>query len=405
MQRFYFYSLLAAALFGWSACSENSLPGTGLDLNPANPLEITDYQIPGAESVEIDAANNTILITVSCGTDLTAVTPTLTVAAGNAISPAADATVDLSVPVQYTLLQGNLFTTYTVETEVRCITGFLNQAAARGEIADDDEAAAADYFFSTFGTESARYVSFQGIKDGTVDLTEYKVLWWHSDNNQSFTLPEIARDPEVLAALRAWYQDGGNLYLSGYAAAYLNDLGRVTDNFPLAIGGGPGFDNPDTWTVNTVIARAHDMSSHPLFNGIDMNAVDGRKEFPVIGPGWREDHNYVILDIPKYMVEEKGVATDPSVGFNENPAVYERFTADNNVAWLATWGGINDYFMAGVLEFRPTTEFAGTAIWQGIGGIEYNQNAEGDINPDGLNVHQVNINRLSGNALRYLTSH
>ena len=328
----------------------------------------------------------------------------MTVAEGNTLSPAADATVDLSVPVQYTLVQGNLFTTYTVETEVRCITGFLNQAGSRGEIADDDEAAAADYFFSTFGSESARYVSFQGIKDGTVDLTEYKVLWWHSDNNDAFGLPEIARDPEVLAALKTWYQDGGNLYLTGYAAAYLTDLGRVTDNYRLAIGGGPGFENGDTWAVNTFVGREHDMSTHPLFIGIDMNEVDGRKEFPVIGPGWREDHNYVIVEIPAFMVDEKGVAVDPNVGFNENPAAYQRFTEDNNIGWLATWSGINDYFMAGILEFKPTTEFAGTAIWQGIGGIEYNQNAEGDINPDGLNVHQNNINRLSGNSLRYLTT-
>lgn len=402
MQRFLPLSFLLATTFGWSGCTENSLPGTDLDLDTDQPIEITGYQIDGAESVEIDAENNIIRITTTCGTDLTQVSPTITVAEGNTISPGNGSAVDLSAPVEYTLTRGNLFTTYTVEAEARCITGFLNEAPTRGEIDDDDEAAAADLFFTSLNADNTRYVSFQGIKDGSVDLADFKVIWWHGDDDESSTLPDIARDPEVLAALQSWYRAGGSFYLSGYAAAYLTDLGRFTEDVPLAIGSGPGFDNPDTWTVNTDINRVHDMSTHPIFKGIEMTEVDGRLEFPVIGPGWREDHNYVLVEIPAYMVNQKGVAEDPSVGFNENPEAYRRFTEDNDLTWLATWGGINDYFMAGIVEFKPTSEYGGTAVWQGIGGIEYNQNAQGDINPTGVNVHQANINRLTLNTLRYL---
>ncbi len=388
----------------FTACKDDTLPGTSLDIDPNKVLIFTDFQAPGAEEVSIDEGNRTVNIIFPCGTDLTSVTPTFTVSSGNTATPASGTTVDMKIPVEYTLVNGNLFSKWTVSASVRCITGFLSDAPTRADIADDDVKAAADWFFSNYSADVAKFVSMQDIKNGTVDLSQYKVLWWYHDRNDAFQMPGISQDPIVLNTIKDWYKAGGNLYLAGYANQYLWDLGRITDDYFRIIGGGGGFENGDTWAINVVINKQHDQSGHPIYAGIPMTNVDGRKEFPTIGAGWREDHNYVIERIPEFMVDVIGVPVDPNFGFNENPNAYNEFTARNNAEWLGTWGGINDYFMAGMLEFKPTVEFQGTAIFQGIGGIEYNQNKQGSINPEGLNAHQGNINKLTKNTINYLST-
>jgi hypothetical protein len=388
--------------FAFSGCRKDDLPASNLDIDPGKELQITGYQLPGAETVVIDETRRTIAATFPCGTDLTNLMPTITASSGNTVSPASGMAVNLSVPVQYTLVNGNLFSTWTVTASVRCITGFLSAAPSRGEITDDDEKAAADWFFANYDPALAKFVSMHDIRNGTVDLTQYKVLWWHYDRNDAFEMPAISQDPAVLDAIKAWYQAGGNLYLSGYANQYLWDLGRLSDNFPRAVGSGPGFENGDTWAINTNIGKKHDQSSHAIFAGIAMTSPDGRREFPVLGPGWREDHNFVLVELAKFMIEQKGVPLDPAAGINGTEAVYAAFRDEYDAEWLGTWGGINDYFMAGIIEFKPNDTFQGTAIFQGIGGIEYNQNSEGTINPDGLNQYQSNIDKLTKNTISYL---
>jgi hypothetical protein len=408
----YFYSFLfrsrlllgLVVVVSFYACEESVLPEVSLDIDPDKRLAITDFIVPDAEAVVINEESGTIEVTFPCGSDLSAVTPNLQLAEDNTASPASGATINLNTPVEYTLVNGNLFSVWTVTAKVRCITGFLSHHNSRGEITDDDEKAAADWFFANYDPDLAKFVSFQDIKDGTVDLSAYKVLWWYHDRNDIFGLPAISQDSDVLNAVGSWYQAGGNLYLSGYANQYLWDLGRITANYNRVIGAGPGFENGDTWTINVNINRTHDMSSHPIFAGLPLTGVDGRKEFPIIDAGWREDHNYVIVEIPGYMVNVEGVPVDPNVGFNENEMAYERFIADNDAVWLGTWGGINDYFMAGILELKPNAQFQGTAVFQGIGGIEYNQNEEGSVDPAGQNAHQANIDRLTRNTISYLSN-
>src|SRR5690606_41049729 len=116
------------------------------------------------------------------------------------------------------------------------------------------------------------------------------------------------------------------------------------------------------------------------------------KTFPVISPGWKEDRNYVLVRIP----ETYGVP-------NDSDQAYTLFIEENNAKWLATWDGIGDYFMAGIIEFSPTVEFQGTAIFQGLAAIEWNQNALGDLNPEGINANQENIEKLTENTINFLS--
>jgi hypothetical protein len=249
---------------------------------------------------------------------------------------------------------------------------------------DDDEVAGGKWLFKTY--KGSRYVSFDQVKSGAVNLSDFRVLWWNYDLQTTNSIPAIANDPTVLSRIKNFYQSGGNLLFNQFAARYFWPLGRMTAPYPMVIGSGNGFTNPDTWGIGVNIGRKHDQSSHPLFAGISIvTQPDGRKTFPIIGPGWKEDHNTVIENIPGFL----------GLGPNDNDAAYNKFIGDNNLEWLGKWDGIGDYWMAGIMELKPMNNFLGTAIWIGIGGIEWNQNS-------GTNLYQQNVERMYKNAVDYL---
>lgn len=249
-------------------------------------------------------------------------------------------------------------------------------------VADDDEVAGAKWFFSTY--PKARYISFNMIKNG-FDLSRYRVLWWNYDiDNGTSDLPVIATDSKVVAAMSTFHKNGGNLLLSTYAIQYLWNLGRMPDNIHLSFDKGPGGLNPDVWGIGVNIAMKHDQSAHPLYSGIAMTTQgDGRVTFPVIGNGWKENHNCIIIVPSIYNMN------------NDNEQAYTNFTTQNNAVWLGMWDGIGDYFMTGIFELTPKDAFQGSSISIGIGGIEWKVNS-------GTNPYQSTIEKLYKNAIDYL---
>jgi hypothetical protein len=158
-------------------------------------------------------------------------------------------------------------------------------------------------------------------------------------------------------------------------------MGRMTTAFKMGIDNGVGGNNPDVWGVGVKIG-SHDQRSHPLFKDIAITTSNGG--FPVIGAGWKENHNCVLMEMPAYY----------NLG-NSDEMAYVRFTTENNLKWLGVWDGIGDYFMCGVFELTPKDDFQGTSINIGIGGIEWHVN-------DVTNPYQSNIEKLYKNAVDYL---
>lgn len=247
---------------------------------------------------------------------------------------------------------------------------------------DDDQAAAAKWFFMTY--PKARYVSFNMIKNG-FDLSRYRVLWWNYDiDNGSSDMPAIATDAAVVSAMKTFHKNGGNLLLSTYAIQYLWSLGRMPDNMHLSFDKGPGGQNPDVWGIGVNIGKKHDQSSHPLYTGISLTTQgDGRVTFPVIGNGWKENHNCILIVPAIYNMN------------NDNEQAYTNFTTQNNAVWLGMWDGIGDYFMTGIFELQPKGDFQGSSLSIGIGGIEWKVN-------DRTNPYQATIEKLYKNAIEYL---
>lgn len=402
-------AMLGLALLTFSACNEEELDSISLDIDPNKELLITSFDLDGALSVTIDEANKTISIVLECGTDVSALSPNIGVSSGASVTPASGTAVDLSVPVEYSVVGGNLFKTYRVSAEVQCVVGFLNTAPDVASIIDDDEKAAAEWFFNKFDSDVTRYISFDDIKSDPSVLDELKVLWWLLDGDSEtldFQMPDIALDPDVLGAITDWYKAGGNIYLYQYACRYIFEMGRHEEipglNSNLATGGGAGADNGDTWGTGIMpgLKPEQDMSNHPMFAGIeiDVRADDGMPWIKTMSPGWREDRNFMIGDM------------QVAYGLGDtDQEIYDRFTSENQLVWLGSWEWTGpNYFVVGMLEYLPNDDFQGRAIFQGQGGFEFNMNATGEggadpaDNPDGINLHQDNIHKLAENAINYL---
>jgi hypothetical protein len=255
-------------------------------------------------------------------------------------------------------------------------------AANVQSIADDDEKAMAEWILANY--PSAKYISFAEIKNGTADLSQYRVISWYYDNVDGFALPAIATDAAVVSKMAQYHKNGGNLLLSTYALQYLWTIGRMTIPYFTEFGTGGGFDDGGTWWVNINIMGKHDNSTHPVFAGISTETWEGnRKVWQALGPGWKENHNAVLVRIPEYYKLN-----------NDDEQAYTKFCEDNNARWLATWDGIRDYWMCGIMELMPKDDFQGTAIQVGLGPIEFNQNTG--------NQYQASINKFYKNTIDYL---
>lgn len=258
---------------------------------------------------------------------------------------------------------------------------FLGVASTRDGITDDDEKAAADWFFRNYPTGT--YLSFDEIAAGA-DLSQYRVLWWIRDSQQTIDLPAQSLAPAVVEAIKKFHADGGGLLLNTHAVSYLYTIGRMKAKFATEFASGDGSDNGDTWNMNVYIGKAHDETSHPLYRGLEWKWMDGKKVIPLMGAGWKENHNCIYKDLCMYY----GMNND-----DEN--AYAKISEESQIRILATWDGINDYFMMANYETLPTKECKGTAIAIGIGAFEWNQNS-------GANPYQKNIERTTHNAIEYL---
>lgn len=258
---------------------------------------------------------------------------------------------------------------------------FLGVAANRSAITDDDEKAAADWFFAHYPTGS--YLSFADIEGG-IDLSQFRVIWWIHDSEETVELPAESLTPTVVNALRAYHAAGGNLLLNTHAVPYLWTIGRMQAKFNTEFATGAGFENGDTWSMNVYVGKVHDETSHPVHRGLPWVWQDGKKFIRLLGPGWKENHNVIYKDICDYY----------HLG-NTDENAYIKISEENRIRILATWDGINDYWMMANFETLPNADFQGTAIAIGIGAFEWNQNS-------GPNPYQENIEKVTYNAIEYL---
>jgi len=250
---------------------------------------------------------------------------------------------------------------------------------------DDDEIAAANWFVSTYPTGTILPLS--SVKDFSVNLYQFSVIWVHIDRVGTGALPSAIRDAKIIANLQSYFKNGGNLLLSTHATQLVFSLGRTTRK-PNIIGAGTGSDGTDTWTINPNIGGIYDHLSHPIYEGAtyssEFNLNVSNPTIPLIGPGNREDHNSMWdLNAFGYSIPADG------------PNVVKAFETENTAVVLATWGQVTDFCCGGIVYFAPTSSYKGKCVAIGVAAYEWNQNS-------GVNLYQSNIEQITKGAFEFL---
>ncbi|MBQ9217189.1 MAG: DUF4960 domain-containing protein [Muribaculaceae bacterium] len=201
-------------------------------------------------------------------------------------------------------------------------------------------------------------------------------------------LPGGLASTPVIEALKAFANDGGNLFLTNHATQLTVAVGRIAEAYaPGIFGSGPGGQNNDIWGSQPIIGNTegqiYDHSGHDIYRG--MKFVSGlyeRSIYTFEGAGVKGDHN-CMWDLNSY-----GLAPSPNV-----VKAWEDMT---NSHVLGTWNHVVDYCCGGIIDFDPTTTYAGRILAVGLAAYEWNI--------EGANSCQDQLEKFTDNCLRYVST-
>lgn len=288
---------------------------------------------------------------------------------------------------------GVVVNTSLPEMEVRA--GYLLLADSPADLPDDDEVAAAAWFYDTYvDTDKGDFIKVDDLPE--IDFDEYGVIWVMVDRvGLEYgwqNLPANLVSETTLNALKAYGAHGGNLYLAKMATQLTVPLEVVPEDMaPTLWGSGEGGSGDDVWTINPYLGwdfqdnpefDFYDRTAHAIYEGLTFDDPNGYgyMSIPLEGPGWREDHN-TMWDCNLY----------GNGGMNN---VIVHFESVTNSLVLATWGHVRDHCVAGLVEFMPNSAH-GRVIANGFSAYEFNQNS-------GANPYQGNVDKLTENIINYL---
>ena len=199
-------------------------------------------------------------------------------------------------------------------------------------------------------------------------------------------LPGSLASNATIEALKAFTADGGNLFLTNHATQLTVGLGRIAEAYaPGIFGSGEGGQNNDVWGSQPIIGNAegqiYDHSGHDIYRGMKFTSgLYERSIYTFIGAGIKGDHN-CMWDLNAY-------------GLAPNPTVVKTWEETTNSTVLGTWNHVVDYCCAGIVDFAPTTTFAGRILAVGLAAYEWNIGVE--------NPYQDQMERFTSNCIGYL---
>ncbi len=135
----------------WYFASQSSSPNT-TSQNQSFEHFITSFSLGGLNPVvngSIDNTNYAITLTVPKGTDLTKLTPTITLSSGATVSPASGTVENFTSPVAYTVTgQDGQTQTYTVSAVVPADSVSISSKTGVGQFLTDSKGMTLYYFLT-----------------------------------------------------------------------------------------------------------------------------------------------------------------------------------------------------------------------------------------------------------------
>lgn len=275
---------------------------------------------------------------------------------------------------------------------------------ARG--ADDD--AKALKWFQTFYGAKAQLVTPDKL--ALLNPAAVPVLWVPVNHDGVDKYDDIDKVYlNSVDALKSYAQKGGNLYLTNYAALFVEKMGRTNSN---DLG-------------EELFANQYEIKNYYFTEEAYKNVEsDGRKDNGIryiitldgkTGFDKKDDFPYAGL------ADYSGILKTSQFGLKEHHGIMwklegkidnknsEKFKKFEDGTHSVIWGLpdiIGDYARASVIEFQPYNEYLGTIFANGDFSYEWDEAAR-DVNgkpqgTTGKNIYQYNIERYTSNILNHL---
>ncbi len=246
--------------------------------------KIKSFIINGTYTGVINETNHTISVFVPEDVDVTKLTPTIAISDNATVSPNSGVPTDFTHPVTFTVTNNTAKTDYVVTvTKIGKPTAVYVGLAAGMDQLNIEEQTACKWMLANI--PNSIYASFADIKNGTVDLSECRVIWWHyhKDGGVDGKAAFENSAPEALSAsvqLRNYYNNGGAFLFTRFATNMPAEIGAVkNDAVPNNCWGQA---EASAETVNSpwsFFIQGH--TTHPLFQNLVMKSDEPNAVYTV----------------------------------------------------------------------------------------------------------------------------
>lgn len=268
----------------------------------------------------------------------------------------------------------------------------------------DDDAKALEWFQTFYGAK-AKLVTPNDL--ASLNPAEVPVLWVpinHNGVSAYENINEVYRNS--VDALKSYAQKGGNLYLTNYAALFVEKMGRTNGN-ALA----ENIYANQYEIKNDIITEVDYNSKGKIDNGIryiiktnEVTGFDKSDYFPYAGLA---DATGILKTSQFGLKEHHGIMWKLEGKIdNKNSEKFKKFEEGTHSVIWGLPDLIEDYARASVIEFQPYNEYLGTIFANGDFSYEWDEaarNGEGGLQDGtGKNIFQYNIERYTSNILNHL---
>lgn len=272
----------------------------------------------------------------------------------------------------------------------------------------DDDAKALEWFKTFYGAK-AKLVTPDEL--ASLNPAEVPVLWVpvnHDGVGAYDDIDEVYRNS--VDVLKSYAQKGGNLYLTNYAALFVETMGRTNGN-DLGEGLKANQYEIKNWYFTEEDYKNNSESDGRKDNGIRyIITLDGNKGFDKSGffpYAGLADATGILKTSQFGLKEHHGIMwmLESNI-LNSNPEKFKKFEEGTHSVIWGLPDIIGDYARASVIEFQPYNEYLGTIFANGDFSYEWDEearNGEGGLQDGtGKNIFQYNIERYTSNILNHL---
>lgn len=191
--------------------------------------KITSFKINDTYVGTINEDTKTIMVYVPASLDIKNLTPTIAYSENATVSPASGIATDFTNPVTYTVNNNTASNTYTVTVKQieKPQALYVGLAQSMDEL-NIEEKTACNWMLQN--VPNSLYASFTDIKNGSIDLSDCKVIWWHFhmdggvDGKSNFE-KAAPKALEAIPQLKDFYKNGGSFLFTRYATNMPGELG------------------------------------------------------------------------------------------------------------------------------------------------------------------------------------